>query len=811
MNVPAGGDKKNIVKMAYIYFQEGRWDKAIEEYKKLIAMDPEDINTLNMLGDVYVKKGSVKEAYESYSKVSADFTARGQIDKSAIVNKKIAALDSALLPAEAQKKQNLIKQSLKAETAMEAGDVDGAIDALNEVLKLDQENLGAYSKLAELFEKKGQLAEAVKQYQMLGAVFLKNRLYKKSQEMFQKVVQLDPTNVEGHNNLAQIYVKQGSESDAKKEYLNAAEQAMAVGDLEKANVFAAKAVEYKSIEAHYVLGVVLYKKQKLSESKAEFESLLRFKVNHVGALTHLGRVLLELGQADKAAESIQKALKAEKDNLPALEAWAEVCVKKGNKAEAVTTLLSLADKYSAKGEWNHAAEAARNALSIDENAASPLAKLADALRQVGDKPGAAEAFHKLGLLYEKQNKEELAAEAFKRTLEMNPSHAEAQKHVLGSVSAPPAPAHAKAPEAPAAPPPKTPPAGVLDLEDITAPPFGASKAPAPPPPAAPVHVEKPKPAPVEADPEEEIKAQITIADNYIKQGLVEEAIEIYQQLIETYPQRPELKQKLNQAYTAYVKTGEDVIGALEAEKKEKEEEEKHLRLEMEKKAQEESKRLREEVEHKARLETEKKVRAELERKAREEAETKAREEMEKRARQEAEHKAKEEVEHRAKVEAEKHHHEEEERKAKEAALQKSKEEAERKVREEMERKAKETAKKPAASAEFATSRTPPPSKGDSVEEGRDEFMTIAVADIYVRQGLHEEALKIYRKIVQLEPDNLEARKKLTDMENLIKSKGGKIAPETSAPPPPAKTPPSAPPSDEKDSGGKKKSNRVGYV
>jgi tetratricopeptide (TPR) repeat protein len=35
--------------MAYIYFQEGRWDKAIEEYKKLLALDPEDINTHNML------------------------------------------------------------------------------------------------------------------------------------------------------------------------------------------------------------------------------------------------------------------------------------------------------------------------------------------------------------------------------------------------------------------------------------------------------------------------------------------------------------------------------------------------------------------------------------------------------------------------------------------------------------------------------------------------------------------------------------------------------------------------------------------
>lgn len=113
MSTPAGGDKKNIVKMAYIYFQEGRWDKAIEEYKKLLALDPEDINTHNMLGDVYVKKGSSREAFEEYIKVSTDFSSRGQTDKAVIVNKKIAALDASLLPAEAQKNKTSSSRPLK--------------------------------------------------------------------------------------------------------------------------------------------------------------------------------------------------------------------------------------------------------------------------------------------------------------------------------------------------------------------------------------------------------------------------------------------------------------------------------------------------------------------------------------------------------------------------------------------------------------------------------------------------------------------------------------------------------------------------
>ena len=73
---------------------------------------------------------------------------------------------------------------------MEQGNLSEAIEALSEVVKLDTENLSAYSKLAELFEKQGKLDEAIQQYLAIGSAFLKNRLFKKAQEMFQKIVSI---------------------------------------------------------------------------------------------------------------------------------------------------------------------------------------------------------------------------------------------------------------------------------------------------------------------------------------------------------------------------------------------------------------------------------------------------------------------------------------------------------------------------------------------------------------------------------------------------------------------------------------------
>ncbi len=811
---PPGGDKKNIVKMAYIYFQEGRWDKAIEEYKKLLALDPEDINAHNMLGDVYVKKGAVREAYLEYVKVSDDFSSRGQQEKAAIVNKKIAALDTEKLPSDAQQKQALIRQISRAEAAMEQEDLDAAVEAYKGILKLDPENLQAHGKLAEILTRKGDNKEAVAHFLEVGTVFVKNRLYKKAQEIFQKVVELDPSNSEARASLAQIYIKQGSESDAKKEYLNLAEASFNEGDLDKAQQYSSKAIEFKSIEAHYILGLVLLKKKKYAEAKSEFENLLRFKVNHVGALTNLGMVYIEQNQLDKANECIQKAAKTEKNNPRTLEVLAEFHIRKNAKIEAVATLLSLTDLYADKKELEKAAETALKAIGVDGTSLQAHIKLAEMYRLSGAKEKAAEVFAKTAALFDAQNKKDQAEEYYKKAADLDPNCPELKKRegapAAPAPAAPPPPPAAAAPAsaAPAVPAPAPPPAAppvkgeVLDLEKD----LGEA-----PPPAAPV-VEKPEPPKAPAmDPEAEFKAQLEIADNLLKQNLVEEAIEAYQQLVEQYPDKAQARERLNKAYTVYVKTGDEVIDALEAEKKQREEEDRRTRSEMEKRIRAEAeKKVQAEVERKARETAEKKAREEAERKAREEAERKVREEAERKAREEAEKKVREETEKKAREAAEKKSREEAEKKAREEAEKKAREEAEKKAREEAEKKAKEAA----AKAKPAAPHSPKP--GAPPEDAKDEFMTIAVADIYVRQGLHDEARKIYEKILLMEPDNFEARKKLTDLDNHLKPKSAASEQPPPAPSAPSGKPsPSAPtappaPSHDKETS-KKRSGKVGYV
>ena len=99
------------------------------------------------------------------------------------------------------------------------------------------------------------------------------------------------------------------------------------------------------------------------------------------------------------------------------------------------------------------------------------------------------------------------------------------------------------------------------------------------------------------------------------------------------------------------------------------------------------------------------------------------------------------------------------------------------------------------------------------EDFGDDLNTAAVAEIYERQGLREEALRIYELIGQKEPDNLEIQRKIKEMGGSLKSKTSRPSESSrvssgsfGTPPPPGFSPGS-----EKDSNGKKKSNRIGYV
>jgi len=623
------GDKINIIKLAHLHYQAGRWNNTIEEYRKLLEMDPKDMNVHKMLGDVYAKKNDIARAYEEYSQVAAHFISLGQMDKVTPIHAKIARLDQKQLPPEAQQKHNLIQLRVKADEALEAGQAGEAAKAFDEILKRVPEDLDAVARLAELEGETGETTHAVERYTRLGESFLKSHQFKKAQEMFKKVAALDPQNIAAQVSMAQIYAKQGLESEAKKEYLNIAEQALAKDQLDTAWDCAGKAVELKSIGAYYILGVVLFKRKKWIEAKAAFDHLLRFKVNHADAQVYLGKIYAEMNQPEKTVEAFQKALKLDKDSVFALEAWADFCVKGQENDEAVKTFMILVERAEAAGHGSQALEWARRMVAVDPRGSSQelLARLfqnqevpvAVEVKPVSSEPNSTEeslasVFSKPGTVQERRKTYEISAEDSAMTFSL------------------------KAGESGEA------------VRDRTSNPDSAEALP-----AEEAALKELKEPPVEVNPEEALKTQIGLADQYVQQGLLEEAIVIYQQLLEAEPDHPAVKRKLNEVYRVYAKTGtdltkvfasvpavEEALRKLEVHEARKilkeletrafEEADQKINMVLGRKERGEAKKIHltaarqtlKEIENKAWEEADQRIKAELERKTLEEAEKKTR-------------------------------------------------------------------------------------------------------------------------------------------------------------------------------------------
>ncbi len=74
-------EKRIIVKVAYNYFQDGKWDLALSEYEKLALIDPMDFLVHNMMAEIYLRKGDKSKAVSEYLKAANLLYATNNIEK----------------------------------------------------------------------------------------------------------------------------------------------------------------------------------------------------------------------------------------------------------------------------------------------------------------------------------------------------------------------------------------------------------------------------------------------------------------------------------------------------------------------------------------------------------------------------------------------------------------------------------------------------------------------------------------------------------------------------------------------------------
>jgi len=572
-------EKEKLIASAQKLAQRGQIDKAVKEYQKSLEIDRKDVKTWTRLGDLFSKLKKNEEAIKTYGEAAKLYTRDGFFSKAIAVYKRVLELDENrddiyLLMADLYQRLGMVGDAMTqyqriAGNYEKDGKLKEALDIYKNMAELDPRNVMILTKLAELYYKNGnkkdgyavfkralnelkeqnrfeeyvrlmeKLARAdpdnAENLKELVAVYIKRKIYDRAYPLLVKICQLTPDDLQSLSNLAELCVKLGRKDEAAvklKELAKAYQQKglrqKAQEALQRLNQLEGKAAAAKA-EAAPAEEEVVELHDEVAEAKEEVVEggieELNEAVEEEAVVTAAPEkeetapatltpeqiqenlteadVYFKYGLRDKALGHIQLVLKTDPKNVEALKRLKNIMLDSKNQAAALDALHKIALYSDKSGDFKSLAQAAAEILQLTPNEAPAQAwlKKADAelTKQAAapaPKPQPAEA---PAVEEPEVIEEEVVVEEEEAPAEAKPGPEPAQ------VKEKPAPPPAKAPPPPAAAKPKP-----------------APERKAPPP--------KPKPAPAP-----DFKEEIEEAEFYAQQGLEEEALRVYLEILQTEP------------------------------------------------------------------------------------------------------------------------------------------------------------------------------------------------------------------------------------------------------------------------------------
>ena len=186
-------------KSATTYHDLGEFERAISEYRKAIALNPNSPIIFNRLGVAYSELKQYDAALDAY--------------KSAL----------ALSPMTAEPHYNIGLVYLKK------GDLPHALKAFKRAIAIDAEWGDAYTGLGEVYLKQGDFGQAIRAYKQatrlnpngnpsailgLSKVYARQERWEDAITAVEKAIEIHTDNTEAHYQLAQIYIKRGEKKKA---------------------------------------------------------------------------------------------------------------------------------------------------------------------------------------------------------------------------------------------------------------------------------------------------------------------------------------------------------------------------------------------------------------------------------------------------------------------------------------------------------------------------------------------------------------------------------------------------------------------
>lgn len=211
--------REKIVAAAQKYIQKGSFKRAIREYQKIVKAHPDDVRTLQKVGDLQARDGQTEAAVETYNEVADHYVAQGFFLKAVAVYKQLlriapGKLEARLRLADLYVQLSLIRDALAnyqqvADRYLEMGWIDAYLGTLERVIEVDPENPSSRILFAEQLLKYEHPDIAADQFLVAIRLLRQAGRMEECCKVGERYVHLRPDDVEQVYVLAETYLSQG--------------------------------------------------------------------------------------------------------------------------------------------------------------------------------------------------------------------------------------------------------------------------------------------------------------------------------------------------------------------------------------------------------------------------------------------------------------------------------------------------------------------------------------------------------------------------------------------------------------------------
>ncbi len=381
-------NKAKVLKSAEKYVQQGKIVAAIDEYRKIVDADPNDLTMINTLGDLCVRAGRTEEAIQNFSRIAENYRENGFTLKAIAMYKKISKLEpsnfeTSLKLADLYAKQGLIVDArqqylIVADAYKRNGQAKRALEVLQKIADLDPENTAVRLKLAENYHLEGLNDQAHDSYLYAGQEFAKKGKLPDAISALTKAISINPSAKSSLKSLADVYIQQN--------------------DIYSAVNMLSAALERNpnDVDILVILGRTYISAKLLEEAEATFSHLLELDKSRYDYLIQVGRAYLEVGKFDRTIGAIDRCmdlliarrqeekgvtllkniLEYDANNMLALKRLTDIYTRIREDHNLASTLNLIVDVALRQGQKDEAIKSLRQLVEIEPDEPSYKQRLA---------------------------------------------------------------------------------------------------------------------------------------------------------------------------------------------------------------------------------------------------------------------------------------------------------------------------------------------------------------------------------------------------------------------------------------------------